>query len=89
MIYKPIEVDVEFADGTTVKCRCYELCNQPKKILPGTHIPKDRMPSAAYLNTILEGAVESGLPDVYIADLRSIPHSEVDDIKVDQVMLPD
>ncbi|XP_063610195.1 gamma-glutamylcyclotransferase-like [Penaeus indicus] len=65
-VYKAIEVDVEASDGKMVKARSYQL------IRP---LEKDRRPSFVYLDVILRGAKENGLPKDYIDFLEGIEHN--------------
>ncbi|KAJ8969240.1 hypothetical protein NQ317_002638 [Molorchus minor] len=49
-------------------------------------IPEDRQPSAVYLNTILKGAIESGLPKDYQEFLKRIPHNGyVGDVDIGEI----
>jgi len=50
-------------DGRTVECLTYFARTEP-----GEHVP-----SADYLATMIEGAVENGLPEEYVMKLRLIP----------------
>lgn len=61
-MYKAIEVDVEASDGKMVKARSYQL------IRP---LEKDRRPSFVYLDVILRGAKENGLPKVRGGRMRN------------------
>ncbi|XP_012267579.2 gamma-glutamylcyclotransferase isoform X2 [Athalia rosae] len=74
-IYSAQTVDIETPNGTRLKCRVYQQCNNPKENLKGDLLPQDRRPSAAYRNTILKGAVESNLPEEYIQFLKTFPHN--------------
>lgn len=71
-------VDVETPNGTMINCRVYQQCNNPKEHVKLSELPLDRRPSPLYLNVILEGAVESGLPQDYIDVLKTIPHNGYD-----------
>lgn len=70
-----ISASVEVPSGETVKCRSYQLTDLPAKLATGETLPDERQPSKAYLDTILEGADESGLPSDYIEQLKTIPHN--------------
>ncbi|XP_066908588.1 gamma-glutamylcyclotransferase isoform X2 [Halyomorpha halys] len=71
-VYKAIEVHVENREGMLFKCRSYQLCNLPQY---SPSLPVTRYPSKVYLNTILEGAIESKLPEEWVQFLKSIPHN--------------
>lgn len=43
--------------------------------LSDPNIPYDRQPSKTYLDTIINGAVESKLPEAYIHFLKSVTHN--------------
>ncbi|XP_068226953.1 gamma-glutamylcyclotransferase-like [Palaemon carinicauda] len=62
-IYKAVEVDVETLDGEKVKARSYQI------IRP---LEKDRRPSSVYMDVIIRGAKENGLPEDYIKYLEGI-----------------
>lgn len=74
-VYKVYRVRVEMPNGTTVECRSYHLTDQPPKLEEGAAWPDERKPSQVYLNTIVAGAKESGLPAEYIQQLETIPHN--------------
>ncbi|XP_042227716.1 gamma-glutamylcyclotransferase-like [Homarus americanus] len=65
-IYKVLEVDVETPSGESVKARSYQV------IRP---LEEDRRPSFVYMEVILQGARENGLPEGYIKFLESIEHN--------------
>lgn len=68
-IYAPFEANILTPNGDNVLSRCYMLVNQPDKQIP---LPLDRRPSKAYLETIILGANESGLPLDYLQFLSEI-----------------
>ncbi|XP_054278294.1 gamma-glutamylcyclotransferase-like [Macrosteles quadrilineatus] len=74
-VYKPIIVQVEKPSGEVVQCRTYQLVNLPPALSPGESRPLERQPSKIYLDTIIEGAEESRLPDDYLKELRNIKHN--------------
>lgn len=76
-IYQPIDVRVQTENSENITCRCYMLTNQPVKIPKGDSVPLERRPSISYLNVIINGAIESGLPDYYIEKLRTIEHNGI------------
>ena len=49
-------------DGTTLECLTYLARDEP-----GRHVP-----SETYMQAIIEGAVENGLPEDYVAALRAV-----------------
>ncbi|XP_015371972.1 PREDICTED: gamma-glutamylcyclotransferase-like isoform X2 [Diuraphis noxia] len=68
-LYVPFEVNIVTPNGDNILSRCYMLVNQPVKQIP---LPLERRPSKAYLETILLGANESGLPFDYLQYLSKI-----------------
>jgi len=69
-MYLPFEVDIVTPNGDKVLSRCYKLVNQP--LVKQIPLPLDRRPSKAYLETILLGAKETGLPLDYLQFLNEI-----------------
>jgi hypothetical protein len=41
----------------------------------GEILPKEQQPSQIYLEVIIKGAIESGLPSTYIEELKQIPNN--------------
>ncbi|XP_050463249.1 gamma-glutamylcyclotransferase-like [Cataglyphis hispanica] len=74
-IYHVMSVNVETLNGTTLNCRVYQQCNNPKEYIKPADLPIDRRPSPLYLNMILKGAQENNIPDDYIEFLKTIPHN--------------
>lgn len=74
-IYKPLTKDIETIHGDLIACRVYQQLTNPEDGLPLADIPFDRQPSQTYLQTIQHGAIESQLPEEYLALLNSIPHN--------------
>lgn len=74
-IYKPLTVKVTNRQNETLECRVYQLNEVPQAYDSPESLPRDRRPSRIYLETILQGAVESGLPDDYFKFLQSFPHN--------------
>ncbi len=64
--YQPIEVNVTSLSGDQLKCRTYQMLN-----LTG----EDRCPSPQYLNIMVMGAEECGLPNEYIERLKAVEHT--------------
>lgn len=58
-----------------VQCRVYQLVESPPKLPEDAEIPYGRQPSSTYLQTIIQGAIESNLPNEYISYLESIKHN--------------
>lgn len=74
-IYKPMEVKVILNGEKEITCRTYQLVKNPSSPLDPQNREFDRQPSKTYLNVILNGAVETGLPPDYISFLRSFKHN--------------
>ena len=66
--YRRVSVEVETPAGDQVRCRSYRV------VAPD---PRGFLPSPAYKDTILTGAREIGLPEVYLARLEAIPDNGV------------
>jgi gamma-glutamylcyclotransferase len=65
-IYKRIQVNVTTLEGKQLCCESYYMLRRGSP---------DRRPSPHYLEVILRGAVQHGLPDSYIEGLRKIEHN--------------
>lgn len=74
-IYKPMEVKVLINGNEEIHCRTYQLVHNPPSPIDPENRPFERQPSKTYLNVILNGAHETGLPADYIAFLRSFKHN--------------
>lgn len=77
-LYKPMTVKVliNVKDvNEEISCRTYQLVNNPKEPLNPEDRPFERQPSKTYLNVILNGAEETGLPADYIAFLARFKHN--------------
>ena len=77
-IYKPINIQVKINIDDSeeeVSCRTYQLVHNPSNPLDPQNRPFERQPSKTYLNVILNGAIETGLPSDYIDFLRSFKHN--------------
>lgn len=74
-MYFPIEVCIETMNGNELNCRSYQLCLTPESLRDGEILPKERQPSQIYLEVLIKGAMESGLPSTYIEELRKIPNN--------------
>ena len=64
-LYKRIEVSVALMSGEQFTCHTFVVKDDL-----GTSLP-----SPAYLNVIIAGAVEHGLPEDYVEGLRKQPHN--------------
>lgn len=62
--YEAPVATAELYDGSTVECRIFSA---PHAMAPG------RSPSARYMNLVLEGAVQYGVDEQWLAHLRDIP----------------
>lgn len=71
--YFPKTVTVTTLDGLKVECRTYQQTVNPPPREDIEDIPFDRRPSITYLECIIRGAVECGLPADYITKLKAIP----------------
>ncbi|KAG5884656.1 hypothetical protein JTB14_005400 [Gonioctena quinquepunctata] len=76
-IYYPINVDVRTSDGEVVKCRCYRQVGSAEEVKL-EDLPAERKPTPAYVDTMVKGAEESGIPVEYINLLKKIPHNGSD-----------
>ncbi|KAL6262422.1 hypothetical protein P5V15_007508 [Pogonomyrmex californicus] len=74
-IYHAMQINVETPSGTTLNCRVYQQCDNPKEYIKPEDFPMEKRPSPLYINMILEGAKENNLPADYIEFLKSIPHN--------------
>lgn len=74
-VYQVVNVTVETPDGKSITCRSYQLVDLPPSLGPGETLPPARQPSKVYMDTIIDGAVESGLPQEYVDKLRTVPHN--------------
>lgn len=66
---------METPEGKTKMCRVYQQCDQPKAFTKLQQLPHDRKPSKVYLDVIIAGSDESGLPAEYRQVLANIPHN--------------
>lgn len=62
-------------DGRIKVCRVYQQYATPPHVADLQDLPPERRPSAAYLNTMIQGARESELPEEYQKFLESLPHN--------------
>lgn len=76
-IYKPLEINVYVQElEKEIPCRTYQLFHNPPMPLDPFERPFERQPSKTYLTVILNGAIESKLPDEYLNFLKSFKHNE-------------
>lgn len=74
-IYFPLDVSIQLLGGGTKVCRVYQQCATPPHIQSIQDLPSERRPSVMYLNTMIQGAKETGLPEEYQKYIKSIPHN--------------
>lgn len=77
-LYKPLSVQVmvnESGLDKEVTCRTYQLVSNPSEPLDPEDRNFERQPSKTYLNVILNGAEETGLPSDYVKFLKSFKHN--------------
>lgn len=89
------------ATDSEIVCRAYHLTKQPETELHGSpgardadkEVPFERKPSETYLKVLVKGAVETGIPDSYVAWLKSLKHNDntvqkmEDQLELSQVQL--
>lgn len=68
-------MEIETSNGTKLKCRTYQQV-QRFEYINLTKLPDVRKPSKSYLNTIIKGAEETGLPTDYLHFLKAIPTND-------------
>ncbi|XP_070573996.1 uncharacterized protein [Ptychodera flava] len=64
--YQSLTVNVSSPEKEVFKCRTYQMPD----------VAEFLEPSPQYLNVVLEGACQSGLPEEYIAFLKTIKHND-------------
>ncbi|XP_040161751.1 gamma-glutamylcyclotransferase-like isoform X1 [Anopheles arabiensis] len=75
-VYKPLTLPVVLPTGDTLDCRVYQLVRNPCCLAPDAEDrPYERQPSKTYMNIIVNGAKETGLPDDYVSLLKRIKHN--------------
>ncbi|XP_018575000.1 gamma-glutamylcyclotransferase-like isoform X2 [Anoplophora glabripennis] len=74
-IYFPLTVEVETPIGKKLNCRVYIQTAKVPDVVPLEDLPPERKPSAVYINTMLKGAKESGLPGEYQEFLGRVAHN--------------
>ncbi|XP_065081602.1 gamma-glutamylcyclotransferase-like [Ochlerotatus camptorhynchus] len=75
-VYKPLTLPICTTKGETLQCRVYQLVKNPPKLesIEETR-PFERQPSQTYMNIIIRGATETGLPIEYVEYLNTIKHN--------------
>ncbi|XP_049543754.1 gamma-glutamylcyclotransferase-like [Anopheles darlingi] len=74
-VYKPLTLPVVLPTGGTLDCRVYQLVNNPCPLGEAEERPYERQPSKTYMNIIINGAKETGLPEEYVSWLKSVQHN--------------
>lgn len=75
-IYKPLEIKVYVQElQEEITCRTYQLVHNPTFPLDPENRPFERQPSLTYLTVILNGALESKLPEEYFNFLKKFKHN--------------
>ncbi|KAH8239658.1 hypothetical protein KR032_006445 [Drosophila birchii] len=78
-LYKPQTVRVNLCDEPRdTPARAYLQVQQPESNLyefSRESIPETRQPSKTYLQCLVQGAIETSIPEKYIQRLRSIKHN--------------
>ncbi|XP_044743554.1 gamma-glutamylcyclotransferase-like [Chrysoperla carnea] len=72
-MYFRFDATIETPEGNSITCKTYQQTVNPKMLNEGESLPLDRRPSELYKNCIIDGAVESGIPNDYVEKLRKIP----------------
>ncbi|KAH8261281.1 hypothetical protein KR044_006551, partial [Drosophila immigrans] len=75
--YKPVSVQVKH-NGTEIPARLYVITNEPVgnvHDMPSSEVPEDRQPSKTYLQVLVKGAIESGIPQEYVTWLKGFKHN--------------
>ncbi|XP_034108516.1 gamma-glutamylcyclotransferase-like [Drosophila albomicans] len=77
--YKPVSVHVKLQNyDPEIPARLYVITNEPKgnvHDMPPSEVPEDRQPSKTYLQVLVKGAIESGLPEEYVTWLTGFKHN--------------
>jgi len=75
-IYKPLDLKIYIQElQKEVICRSYQLVHNPTKPIDPESRPHERQPSKTYLTVILNGALESNLPNDYFDFLKKFKHN--------------
>ena len=65
--YDALHVDVMLGEGESLNCRTYKV--------PSISDGEDKRPSPHYMDVIISGAVQQGMPQEYINVLKAIEHN--------------
>uniref|UniRef100_A0A1Q3FPQ2 gamma-glutamylcyclotransferase n=2 Tax=Culex tarsalis TaxID=7177 RepID=A0A1Q3FPQ2_CULTA len=75
-VYKALTLPVRTPSGETLECRVYQLVKNPAPLEVGEEErPFERQPSKTYMDVIIRGATETGLPEDYVQFLQTIKHN--------------
>lgn len=85
-LYRVIEVTVQSPEANTpLTCRCYEmtqLLTTDETLSPeqnvNTRLQEERKPATWYMKNIIDSSIEQGIPENYIAELKSVPTRQCD-----------
>ncbi|XP_026738931.1 gamma-glutamylcyclotransferase-like isoform X1 [Trichoplusia ni] len=73
--YFPKTVTVVLPNGSKVECRTYQQTINPPVRKNGEELPEERRPCITYMECIINGAIECGIPKYYIDELKTIPNN--------------
>uniref|UniRef100_A0A6P7FXG1 gamma-glutamylcyclotransferase n=1 Tax=Diabrotica virgifera virgifera TaxID=50390 RepID=A0A6P7FXG1_DIAVI len=76
-VYKRILVEIETPDGQKLNCIAYQMVNNFEKV-DLANLPFDRRPSPAYMDVIIKGSQETGLPIDYTKFLGTVSTNGID-----------
>ncbi|EDV97873.1 GH17111 [Drosophila grimshawi] len=89
-IYRPISVQVKLhGRGTEISTRAYHLVHQPESNLhemEPDQVPENRQPSKTYLQVLVKGAIESGIPENYVKWLQGLKHNNKTVSKLEETL---
>uniref|UniRef100_A0A6P7FWE0 gamma-glutamylcyclotransferase n=1 Tax=Diabrotica virgifera virgifera TaxID=50390 RepID=A0A6P7FWE0_DIAVI len=78
-VYKRIIVQIETPEGQKLNAIAYQNVKQFERF-DLTNLPTERRPSPAYMDVIIKGAQETGLPIDYINFLKTISTNGIDHV---------
>lgn len=58
-----------------MECRTYQQTINPPVRKNGEELPEERRPCITYMECIINGAIECGIPKYYIDELKTIPNN--------------
>ncbi|GAB0086328.1 Gamma-glutamylcyclotransferase [Sergentomyia squamirostris] len=75
-VYRPLSLPIETPRGEVFICRVYQLVNNPDgyPVKNGVTL-EERKPSYSYIQVLINGGIESRLPEYYIEFLKSVEHN--------------